>query len=522
MKNFTKKHKAPLFVMLTLFLVYLLIVGLTHLVAQERINDHLELERERTRTQIEASISRYEAFSNYLRNSLVTHEVLMLISEANSSDEQAKNQAREDLKTLLKDNYELLQEYNFRQINFHLPTGETFLRLNALEVHGDMVFDLRESIRIANTDHVYVSGFEQGRIYNGYRFVYPLFLDESHVGSVEISVSYEAVLDTLYTVNPNEDAFFIIKESLVSDTVDDAYVRHYTRSSLSDTYLRDTEVFAAFRYQRHHFQGLQLEEFFARIKPEIKDGLDGENSFSHVTDCDECHYVLHFISVKNIEGEHAGYLFTIINDEHYSDLIRENRINIALISWFFLMLFTFMGVATKSRAKLKKLSREDPLTNLDNRLFFAAQVETLLNQAKRNGFALSLIMIDIDDFKEVNDTFGHQEGDRVLKELASTFIQTLRESDIIGRWGGEEFLIALPNTFASDAKHVAEKLRKITRKNVSSKDGAPITISLGVASYLEEDTSFDALLFKADDALYKAKNRGKDQVFVYDNQKDAH
>ena len=512
MKAFIRNHKATIAVFASLFLVYLLIIGLTDQVAQERIDDHLELERERTKTQVAASINRYEVFSNYLSEVLITDEVTSLMVDANSTDTEVKNQAREALETLLMDEYQVLRKYNFRQFHFHLPTGESFLRLHAPGLYGDMLFDARESVRIVNTEHVYVSGFEEGKIYNGYRFIYPLFKDNTHLGSVEISVSYEAVLDSLYTVAPSEDAFFIMKASIVNDNVFQDYKTNYTKSSLSDAYLRDTEVFEAFRHRRYHFSGLELERFFSNVKPNIEPSIAKETSFSYALNCDDCDYLMHFISIKNFEGEHVGYLFTLHEDPHYTELINENRINLLLISLFFASLFIFLGVSAKSRAKLRTLSRNDPLTGLANRLYFIAQVEALLNNAKRNESRLSVIMIDIDDFKEVNDTYGHMEGDRVLRDMAKTFENTLRQSDIIGRWGGEEFLIALPDTNREAALKVAEKIRQAIKNNVKTKEGAPITISLGLTTHVDKNTSLDTLIQEADTALYKAKKQGKDQV----------
>ncbi|MGM0435840.1 MAG: diguanylate cyclase [Bacillota bacterium] len=520
MKKFMRNYKAPFIVFVALLLVYLIVIGLTQIVAEERIDDHLALERERTENQISASINRYEVFSNYLNEELITDEVLTLMEQANSEDESVKNQAREDLETLLMEDYEVLDTYDFRQFHFHLPTGESFLRLHAPDAYGDMLFDTRESVRIVNTDQVYVSGFEEGRIYNGYRFIYPLFRGDTHIGSVEISVSYEAVLDTLYKVAPTEDAFFIIKESVVNESVFEGYETNYTNSTLTDDYLRDIEIFDAFRHRRYHFQGLELERFLASVQPDIKEDIERETSFSHAVECEDCDYVLHFISVRNVEDEHVGYLFTIVSDSNYTDLVQENRVNILFITIFFAMLLILMALSAKSRVELKKLSRKDPLTGLANRLFFTAQVEALLNSAKRNKTKLSLVMIDIDDFKAINDTFGHAEGDTILKELSNTFVETLRESDIIGRWGGEEFLIALPNTSEDASRKVAEKIRKSIKENVITKDESPITISLGVTTYGDENASFDTLVHQADTALYEAKKRGKDQVFVYKKEKD--
>jgi len=121
-------------------------------------------------------------------------------------------------------------------------------------------------------------------------------------------------------------------------------------------------------------------------------------------------------------------------------------------------------------------------------------------------------MIDIDHFKQVNDSFGHMAGDVVLVELAELFKTSIRSADIVGRWGGEEFMVILPDTDENGAVELAEKIRrKVSENRFPKQDG--ITISLGV-SVFNDDTSVDTIIYRADQALYLAKNKGRNQVQV--------
>lgn len=164
----------------------------------------------------------------------------------------------------------------------------------------------------------------------------------------------------------------------------------------------------------------------------------------------------------------------------------------------------------KIRRDIKKLSETDKLTGLDNRLKLDQSLEKVLDQVRNNAAIFALIMIDIDHFKEVNDCFGHLTGDAVLVALAGLLKNSIRAMDLIGRWGGEEFLVILPDTDATGAMKLAEKLRRVVSENHFPQQ-QHITISLGV-SVFDDDTTVDSVIYRADQALYQAKENGKNRV----------
>ena len=166
--------------------------------------------------------------------------------------------------------------------------------------------------------------------------------------------------------------------------------------------------------------------------------------------------------------------------------------------------------------EVNKRARTDALTGLPNRGAFDDSLEYLLKQADRNGRQLSLIMADVDHFKKVNDTWGHDAGDAVLKWIAKTIVATKRAVDIAARFGGEEIAVLLPETDLSGAREVAERMRKAVESlpvHVAGEE-IPITISLGVACYPEGVITKEALFAAADRALYDAKSAGRNCVRV--------
>jgi diguanylate cyclase (GGDEF)-like protein len=165
----------------------------------------------------------------------------------------------------------------------------------------------------------------------------------------------------------------------------------------------------------------------------------------------------------------------------------------------------------KANETIEKLTRIDPLTGMANRRYFEERFETASSFARRAGQPLTIIMVDLDHFKRVNDTYGHAAGDRVLKAFAECLSVTSREEDLITRYGGEEFLALLPNTRSFQGALFAERVRSALRDMDLLGDGSRITASFGVAELVAED-SLDALLKRADDALYQAKENGRDRV----------
>lgn len=171
-------------------------------------------------------------------------------------------------------------------------------------------------------------------------------------------------------------------------------------------------------------------------------------------------------------------------------------------------------------ANLQNQANKDPLTLVWNRHYFEKVVPERIADCIQNVRNFSLLLIDADKFKKVNDTYGHKTGDKVLMELAEICRSSLREDDIVARFGGEEFIIFLNDTDTRSAQHVAERLRQnIAQTEIKSEEGETIkvTVSIGVVSS-EKTASLELLLRQVDDAMYLAKHGGRNQVAVYDEQ----
>jgi diguanylate cyclase (GGDEF)-like protein/PAS domain S-box-containing protein len=165
--------------------------------------------------------------------------------------------------------------------------------------------------------------------------------------------------------------------------------------------------------------------------------------------------------------------------------------------------------------RLESLSQIDELTQIANRRHGMSRLEELANHSARHGFAFSLLMVDIDHFKRVNDHFGHHIGDEILVQLSQRLSNIIRKSDMVFRYGGEEFVVLLPNTGAVGGLVLAQRFCKLIEATpfiTSDGESHHLTISIGCASFPEQATAPSELLVMADDALYLAKNSGRNRA----------
>jgi diguanylate cyclase (GGDEF)-like protein len=167
-----------------------------------------------------------------------------------------------------------------------------------------------------------------------------------------------------------------------------------------------------------------------------------------------------------------------------------------------------------SKAQLWEMAINDSLTGLHVRRYFMAKLQDEIHRTQRYKKSLSVVMGDLDRFKTVNDTYGHTAGDKVLKAVGAFLQKSVRDVDSVGRYGGEEFIMFLPETVKEAAFILADRLRKgVSEIEVGSLP--PVTISLGIATFPDDGKNIDDLLQLADAALYAAKENGRNQVVVY-------
>jgi diguanylate cyclase (GGDEF)-like protein len=192
-------------------------------------------------------------------------------------------------------------------------------------------------------------------------------------------------------------------------------------------------------------------------------------------------------------------------------------ITIAILLFIlYFMVWKLVSRLKESQEQLKQISITDELTGLRNRRYIMERLEDEFQRARRSGKPMGLIMLDLDYFKQINDMHGHQFGDLVLKAVASRMRASIREYDLLGRVGGEEFFIVSPEAEVEETVGIAERIRELIRGEAISegKREVKVTISAGVTMLKEHDRDIDVLFSRADSALYSAKQQGRDRVVV--------
>ena len=296
---------------------------------------------------------------------------------------------------------------------------------------------------------------------------------------------------------------------------------------------KDTDTIAVESYLQSKI--IMIDDIYENINYNFKSAKEFDKNFNYKTKSvltaplidtqhNETVGILQLINKKNNDNDNIPFTqedkeFISLTSYFVVLSIINTKNNIEDIKQYNLELEEKIKLRTKElldvQRKLKEQAHTDPLTKLYNRRYFSEVNEKLFAMSQRGTNPLSVLIIDIDNFKMINDTHGHQEGDEVIKTLSNIFINTIRKSDIAIRYGGEEFLLLLTDTHLDNAYIIAEKLRNnVQEKIIKTKKSIELkfTISLGLATVQKDDNTIDTVIGNADKALYLAKKSGKNQT----------
>ncbi|MGC8770818.1 MAG: GGDEF domain-containing protein [Brevinematia bacterium] len=264
-------------------------------------------------------------------------------------------------------------------------------------------------------------------------------------------------------------------------------------------------------------KGYDLDKVFEAL-PEKKDG----KFFSKLI------YYLSTIELSEEEAEKA-YQNIIEHKRFLSEkLAREVPLRVASLDYF----FNITGILKNPKfielelfERMVKQTREDPKTGCYNARFLSEMVNKEINRSLRYGLSFSLILIDIDNFKAINDTYGHLFGDKILIDFSNAIHQSIRREDIAARYGGDEFAVVLPHTGRLGARFVAERIKE-NFQNIFSKDeyrkkGVVVSFSAGIATYPRDAEDYESMIEVADKALYQSKLSGKNTIISYGEKEDS-
>lgn len=275
--------------------------------------------------QYTAMLKTYSLVANTVFSEVVDKpDVLVILNQARKSDEMDQAVFRGKLFAMLNDSFQRLVDKDFRQFHFHFPDGTSFLRFNKPSKFGDKLFDIRPSLRIVNIKEKPVEGFEEGRAHSGFRYIFPLRYEGIHIGSVELSVSFNAFKETMEKLYSPEEYAFMIKRSSVENTVFEDEARFYRPSDLSPSYLYETvEGDSLFGRGRSRISNNVKMAINSRIAHSYASSISEGKSFSHGISIEGKDYVITFMPIKNIGGQMVAYFFSYAEDSSFRNLFND-------------------------------------------------------------------------------------------------------------------------------------------------------------------------------------------------------
>ncbi|MGQ9907518.1 MAG: ATP-binding protein [Candidatus Flexifilum sp.] len=304
-------------------------------------------------------------------------EVLNLFRRATLGSEEDQAQIRQALFDLLNDDYQMWQTLNVRQLHFHLPNNVSFLRFHRPELFGDDLTDVRYTVRRVNETREPIVGFEEGRIFNGFRYVYPLFWQSQHIGSVEVSVSFTAIQQQMNQVLPGA-VTFVMNADVVEATVFNDEQSNYVRSDVSDQFVYDRQVLNS--YADEAMPWTTVEAINAALPAEVKARMATGESFAVPVRTADGTFLVTMLAVRNVQDQPVGYIIAYRPDSTLIDYQSSFWVSAAAILIATIGLVVFLW----NRERILELvtRQRNELTRANEALTIAKREAEAANQLK--------------------------------------------------------------------------------------------------------------------------------------------
>ncbi len=286
---------------------------------------------------------------NIFEQTINTPSVLKLYSKAANAKDPQKKIIRDSLYELLLPVYKYLKSSNVKQMQFHLPDNESFLRFHRPQKFGDDLCNVRYSVKMTNLTKQNHSGFEEGRASYGFRYVFPLFSENVHIGSVETSFSFEA-LKKILNDNGNTVFGFMINKKIVDSKVFKDVKKEYTQSIISTNYVHEKKC--------SHYKGDTLnllKKIDKKIKEQIAANLEKHKNFTVYTQISNTHYLASFVSINNVEGIPVAYIFSYKKDSEIN-AYKNNYVKTQIITFIVILLIgLFIFIVLTKNEKINEM-----------------------------------------------------------------------------------------------------------------------------------------------------------------------
>ena len=462
---------------------------------------------QRFRLEYASVIKGFADLSRFLVDEAVLKEPLLrLIADGWKASTPEEREVFEGaLRRELAPLYESFKSYELGKLQFNFPDASSFLKFERPSEHGELLGENRETIRTANLERKPVWGFESGGFENGFYFVFPLSFEGEHIGTVGVSVDIFVVLSNLTELFEKPYEFIIKKRGFGAQPLTRNQIHH------DEWRIDDQFVLQRQSADRSVLQDILEDQSKRNVASLISRKLDAEEDFALSVIHKSKARLVRFMAIKDTRAETVGYIVSTQEQKSFFDMRKDAYLSLILTTVILIVLVLLALNVISTKSKLRLMAIYDNLTGIYNRHMFLEVFEKELANRSRYDRDLSLIMFDIDHFKQINDRYGHGVGDQVLSSLTVLVRDHLRRSDTFARWGGEEFLILLTETDIESAARVAEMLRNRIENHPFERVRG-VTCSFGVTDVQEGETHTNVIIDRADRLLYRAKGEGRNRV----------
>ncbi len=493
--------------------IFILFIGIFTLIyisltldKDQRVKEQLEDEAKYLQISYNQGIDRFHVIAENVYISLQNDDVfLKIFADYNKNGMDTTHTL---LYEHIKDEFIKLQHLGVMGLQIVLPNNESLLRMHKIDKYGDDLTPVRYSLDYVNKNKTHLHGFEEGRTSHAFRELYPIFRNGKFLGTLEILFSSTLLQD--YTMRAsNIHTHFLVNKNV--------FEVNAWKSKLVEPYKQSFEHSDFLYYLNDHIESNRLnitnEILIKPLRKEIDKGIATKKMFEVYKQVDDEMKIITFLPIKRIKDEKVvAYLVSYTCSNALLNTIKRYNSLVLLLCFVALIVGAGSIVFLRDKERMNNELQYDFLTGILNRNHFVLHTKEHIKNAKRASDMFTIVMGDIDFFKSVNDTFGHQYGDIVLQEFAKILKSSIRTQDLVARYGGEEFVLFL-TTDTTSAFKILEAIREKVQKFEFGIQNVHITASFGITQ-VRKDEDIENSIKRADDALYIAKNSGRNQTKI--------